>query len=137
MLLKPYLFSAFLSYLKIEFYGFFIPSRVDVDADLMLFCGVEETASADGDMVLANGDIADLPLCQQLHLTSRSPIGRYQHLQLVAVGSRDGVDLETLLVVSHGEPLLLFRLHDAQTSGCIEGARASFIIEPDTVGSLW
>ena len=102
----------------------------------MLFCWVEEIASTDGDMVLANGDIADLPLCQQLHLTSRSPIGRYQHLQLVAVGSRDGVDLETLRVMPHGEPLLLLRLHDAQTSGCVEGARAPFIIETDAVGIL-
>ena len=103
----------------------------------MLLRGIEQAASTRGDTVPLNGDITDFPFCQQLHLTSRSPIGRYQHLQLVAVGSRDGVDLETLHVMTHGEPLLLLRLHDSQTSGCIEGARASFIIEPDAVGSLW
>ena len=54
----------FLSYLKIEIYGFCIPCGVDVDTDLVLFCRLKETASADGDAVALDGDVADLPLCQ-------------------------------------------------------------------------
>ena len=94
-----------------KLYLLIIPSGIDTDADLMLFRGVEQAASAGGDTIATDGDIADLTLCQDLQLSTSCPIGGYHDLQLVAVGSGDGVDLKAFLLMMQGVPLLLFRFH--------------------------
>ena len=81
-----------------EFNHFVVPGGVDVDADLMLFRGVEETAPTDGDRITLDGDITDLPFGQDLHLSTRGLIRCHQYLQLVTVGSWDRIDLITRII---------------------------------------
>ena len=94
-----------------KLYLLIIPSGIDTDADLMLFCGVEQAAPTGRDAIAADGDIADLTLRQDLQLSTSCPIGGYHDLQLVAVGSWNRVDLKTLLIMMQRVPLLLLRFH--------------------------